>query len=382
MSHSRVLCGATFVLSLVVALGGQRAFAQSDLTKAAVYVQTDGVLGNKVIAFYRHSDGTVTEAGEFATGGIGTQAHGISAGSVTLATVDGQQLLLVCNQGTMDISVFAVQPNNLQLLSRTPSGVLRPNSVTVNGNLLYVAGELSGTITGFTINGAGNVTPIPGSTRLVTLGTVSEPFQVLFINHGSQLAVSDENINGVDVFNVNPVTGLTTNDTFDNAFGLNPFGMDEDQFGHLLVTAGAFDVPGLSTMSSFTENDGGTLTPISKAVKDFQQFECWVVTTSGPGFNAPEYAYIDNTGNSTISSYKVGPDGTLTLANQVAGTAASYPLIGIVDNGISPDSKFYYATTQLPLGALDVYAIQSDGGLVPIQRVTGLPLGLFGNAVK
>lgn len=383
MNHCRSLYGASCaVMMLMLALAWQPAAAQSDLTQGAVYVQTDGLLGNRVIAFFRHSDGTLTEAGRFATGGIGTQAHGISAGSVTLATVDGNPLLLVCNQGTMDLSVFAVHPTSLQLLSITPTGVLRPNSVTVNGNLAYVAGELSGTITGFNINGSGHVTPIPGSTRLVTLGTVSEPFQVLFINHGTELAVSDENINGVDVFNVDPVTGLTTNDTFNNAFGLNPFGMVEDQFGHLLVTAGAFDIPGLSTMSSFSENAGGTLTPVSEAVKDFQQFECWVVTTSGTGFNAPEYAFIDNTGNSTISSYVVNADGTLTLANPVAATAASFPLIGIVDNGITADSKFYYATTQLPLGAMNAYAIQPDGGLVQIQQINGLPLGLFGNAVK
>jgi 6-phosphogluconolactonase len=382
MVHSRTIFGAAFALLLMSALCGQSAFAQSDLTQGAVYAQTDGLLGNQVIAFYRHSDGTLTEAGRFATGGLGTQVHNISAGSVLLATVDGQQLLLVNNMGTNNLSVFAVKPTSLQLLSVTPTGVIRPASVTVFGNLLYEVGELSGTISGFRIDGAGHVTPIPGSQRLVTLGTVSEPFQILFINHGTQLAVSDENTNGVDVFDVDPVTGITTNQTFNNAFGLNPFGMIEDQFGHLLVTAGAFDIPGLSTMSSFSENPGGTLTPISEAVKDFQQFECWVVTTTGNGFTAPEFAYIDNTGNSTISSYRVGADGTLTLANPVAATAASFPLIGIVDNGITADGKFLYATTELPLGAMNVYAVQPDGGLVSIQQINGLPLGLSGNAVK
>ena len=382
MIHLRAFYGAAVALLFTLAFSGKPALAQNDLTQGAVYVQTDGVLGNQIIAFFRHSDGTVTEAGRFATGGLGTQAHGISAGSVTLATVGGAQLLFVTNQGTNDISVFTVLPKRLQFDSITPSGTIRPNSVTISGNLVYVVGEVSGTINGFRADSTGRLTPIPGSTRLVTGGTVSEPFQVLFIKNGTELAVVDENINGVDVYQVDPNTGLTSGPTFNNAFGLNPFGMVEDQFGHLLVTAGGFDLPTQSTMSSFIENDGGTLTPVSELVPDNQQFECWVVTTSGNRFNAPEYAYIDNTGSSTISSYRVGEDGTLTLVNSVAATTVSFPLPGIVDNGITADSKFLYATTQLPLGALDVFAVQSDGSLRAIQRVSGLPLGLFGNAVK
>src|SRR5215469_5239838 len=111
MTNSRAFPLVSFLfLFLMLALTCQPALAQSDLTQGAVYAQTDGLLGNQVIAFFRHSDGTLTEAGRFATGGIGTQAHGISAGSVTLATVNGNPLLLVCNQGSMDLSIFAVHP--------------------------------------------------------------------------------------------------------------------------------------------------------------------------------------------------------------------------------------------------------------------------------
>src|SRR5436853_1153644 len=130
MEKTRTFLSIPAMLALVFALFlTQPASAQSDLTQGAVYMQTDGLLGNQVIAFFRHSDGTVTEAGRFATGGLGTQAHGVSAGSVTLATVGGNPFLLVTNQGTNDLSVFAVHPTSLELRSRTPTGTIRPDSV-------------------------------------------------------------------------------------------------------------------------------------------------------------------------------------------------------------------------------------------------------------
>ncbi len=357
-----------------------QASAQDNLQQGAVYVQTDGTLGNQVIAFFRHSDGTLTEAGRFATGGLGTGAHLVSAGSVTLANINGNQFLYVINTLTSDISVFSVQPTHLAFVQRVPSGTLRPAGVTVHGSLLYVVGEVSANINGFTIDNSGKLTNIPGSSRVVDGAQASEPFQVLFDNTGTLLAVSDENINAVSTFVVDPTTGLTQGPIFNNAFGINPFGMIFDQFNHLFVTAGGFDVPNVSDMSSFTINAGGTLQVVSPNVLNHRQFECWIAITSDAGFNGGHFGFTDNTGDSTISSYFIKPDGSMTLVNSVAATAAAFPLPGIVDNGMSPDSKYYYAASFT--GNINAWAIQPDGGLVSVQQVNGLPIGMAGMAVR
>ncbi|MFN8558217.1 MAG: beta-propeller fold lactonase family protein [Dehalococcoidia bacterium] len=61
------------------------------------------------------------------------------------------QYLFAANAGSNDISVFAVQAGGLRLLDRMASGGVRPTSLTVAGDLLYVlnAGG-TGNITGFT----------------------------------------------------------------------------------------------------------------------------------------------------------------------------------------------------------------------------------------
>jgi 6-phosphogluconolactonase (cycloisomerase 2 family) len=369
-------------LTILATFSCQLAFAQDDLRQGAVYVQTDGTLGNQVLAFFRHADGTLTPAGQFATGGMGTGADLVSAGSVTLATISGNQFLYVVNTASNDISVFSVQSNTLTFVQRVASGVVRPVSTAVHGNLLYVAGPGSGTVTGFTIDSGGRLTQIPGSTRLGTGGTAALLFQALFDNTGRVLAVVEENTNLVDTFVVDQTTGLLSQQPIqNNADGINPFGMAFDVNNHLFVTAGGFNVPNVSDMSSFSVGPGGVLQAISPNVLNGRQFECWVAITTTPNSNGNFYAYTDNTGDNTISSYLIKPDGTLTLQNSVV---ASEPILlnvgaGLVDNAISPDNKYLYTTNFG--GHVSAWTIQSDGGLVLLQQQS-IPVGSGGMALR
>jgi hypothetical protein len=157
-----------------------------------------------------------------------------------------------------------------------------------------------------------------------------------------------------------------------------------DQNNHLLVTAGGFDLPAASSLSSFSIQPGGTLQVISPFVANGRQFECWIAVTMGANFaSGGQYAYTTNTGDNTISSYLVRPDGSLILVNSVAATVPFIPIIGgigVVDNGISSNNKYMYAADFI--GSVNAWAIQADGGLVSIQRVEGLPVGLAGMAVR
>ena len=114
----------------------------------AVFVQTDNTAGNRVVAYDRAADGTLTPAGSYATGGRG----GILAGSVVDHTASQGSLthdprhglLYAVNAGSDTISVFAVRGDRLALRQVLGSGGTFPVSVAVHGDLVYVLNALNG----------------------------------------------------------------------------------------------------------------------------------------------------------------------------------------------------------------------------------------------
>ncbi|MGH3407343.1 MAG: hypothetical protein ACRDRJ_33305 [Streptosporangiaceae bacterium] len=52
---------------------GYRGFAGA---RHAVFVQTDNLAGNQVVAYHRAADGTLTQSATYATGGLGGQLSG------------------------------------------------------------------------------------------------------------------------------------------------------------------------------------------------------------------------------------------------------------------------------------------------------------------
>jgi 6-phosphogluconolactonase (cycloisomerase 2 family) len=138
------------------------------LHAGAVYVLTNQV-NNAVAAFHRAADGRLTTAGEFSTGGAGDPVAippdpptDPLASQGALVFGPGNQFLFAVNAGSNQISVLSVQRANLDLVDVVDSGGVRPISLTVHENLLYVLNE-GGTpnITGFTIGGDGTLAPWP-----------------------------------------------------------------------------------------------------------------------------------------------------------------------------------------------------------------------------
>ena len=101
-----------------------------------VYVQTNEPERNRVLAFRRAGDGTLTPAGGYETGEAGDgKPHLTSQGSVVL-TGDGRYLL-VTNAASGDLSVFAVGPDGLTLLETVRTG-RAPKSAAEHAGLVYV----------------------------------------------------------------------------------------------------------------------------------------------------------------------------------------------------------------------------------------------------
>src|SRR5437879_4888179 len=160
-------------IPLTLALAGVTSASASTAHPSAVtghlYVNdnTEGV--NTIAAFDRHADGTLTPiAGSpFATGGAGT-GKGIGSQGALQVSPDGRYLLAV-DAGSSQISVLRIKPDGA--LGNVGGGTVssggsEPVSVTVHGDLVYVANAGAGAsnYTGFTLNSGGHLSPLAAST--------------------------------------------------------------------------------------------------------------------------------------------------------------------------------------------------------------------------
>src|SRR3954452_5987548 len=68
--------GASMALTTTIVAGLTSTANAEPRSQHAVFVQTDNLAGNEVVAYQRNASGTLTEAGRFATGGLGGLATG------------------------------------------------------------------------------------------------------------------------------------------------------------------------------------------------------------------------------------------------------------------------------------------------------------------
>jgi 6-phosphogluconolactonase len=285
------------------------------------------------------------------------------------------QFLFAVNAGSNEISVLAVRTDELELVDTFDSGGIRPISLTVHENLLYVLNE-GGTpnITGFTIGEGGVLTPLAGSTRPLIGGAMADPAQVGFGPDGSLLVVAEKMGNRLDTYTIG-ADGLPGEPIENASSGMTPFGFAFNNNGYLVVSEAFGGMPGLSKASSYNAPASGMLSILSGSVPNSQTASCWVVIVSNGRF-----AFISNTGNGTISSYSVSDDGSLTLSNAVAASTGtgSAP----IDMALSNKNRYLYVTDN-GRQLLHAFAVGQDGTtLTPIDEEGGLPFGAQGIAAK
>ena len=101
--------------------------SQSAQTVGGVFVSTNGLNGNAVVAFARAADGSLTPTGTFATGGTGIGGVGDPlASQFVVALSHNARFLVVANAGSNDVSSFTVDGGSLTLVGRASSGGDRP----------------------------------------------------------------------------------------------------------------------------------------------------------------------------------------------------------------------------------------------------------------
>jgi 6-phosphogluconolactonase (cycloisomerase 2 family) len=349
---SRLIAGAAATLAVTAAFV-QPARAESGdhgnaRSVSQVYEATNAAAGNAIQVFERASDGTLSVGALVPTGGVGTGSSLASQGGVTR---EGNRLLVV-NGGDNTVTSFVITRDGLSRRDVEPSGGVGPFSVTVSDNLVYVLNAGSDAITGFRLNGHGDLRPIAGSTRPLS-GTGTGAAQVQFNRDGDSLVVTEKTTNKIDTFAVDH-RGLVAGVTVTNSVGVTPYGFDIDRRDHVIVSEAA-----TGSASSYQLRDG-SLDVISSAVVDTQGAPCWLIAS-----HDGQFAFTTNAASGTISSYRIARDGSLTLLAAVAGT----PGAGPTDVAQSGDGQFLYARVRN--GDIASFAVGADGSLTDLGTVTG-----------
>ena len=341
--------GVAVLVSLLGVSGGSALAEQSH--RQAVYTSSNATAGNAVLVFNRAPDGGLTAAGSFSTGGTGTGAGLGSQGALAL-NEEGNRLFVV-NAGSNDVSVLAVRQNGLSLLDRVSSGGLMPISLTVRRHLLYVLNAGTPNISGFRIEENGHLSPIAGSTQALSAGAAG-PAEVAFSPNGEWLAVTEKGSSKIDTYKVND-HGVASAAVTTVSHGSTPFGFAFDPRGRLIVSEAA-----ANAVSSYDVAHNGALNVVTGSLVDVGQgAPCWVAVTENG-----RYAYAANAHSGTITGFKVGHDGSLTLLNASAITGQASGLT-VLDMAFSDGDKFLYVLNGMDK-KFNVFAVGSDGSLTNV----------------
>jgi 6-phosphogluconolactonase (cycloisomerase 2 family) len=362
-------------LAAVLGAAFAAAHAAAASPSAVVWVQSNEPSGNSIVVYDRGADGRLTRAGAYPTGGNGGVAapgtesdHLASQGSLVYDSAG--RLLFAVNAGSNSVSTFSVQGDRLQLESVVPSGGQFPASIAVHGGLAYVLNSGgTGTVQGFRIAGD-HLVPIPGSARSLGLANSDPPFfltspgQVGFTPSGRQLLVTTKaSENTIDVFQVGANGRLSATPVRNASATPVPFAFTFTPTGRLAVGEAA-----ASTLSTYAIQPDGTLTG-AKSEPDGEVALCWITRVGS-------YYYVSNTGSNTLSGYTVAPDGQPSLVGATGVVATTGP--GPIDSTSPPGTSFLYAETGS--GTVDEFTVDADGSLTPLGAVGGLPTGIEGIA--
>ena len=335
------------------------------ITPGAVFVQTNDASSNQVVAFGRSAAGALARLDTYETGGTGNGVpHLPSQGSLVVA---GDRLL-VTNAGSDDVSVFAIDDDGLTLVDRAPAGA-SPRSVAVHGSLVYVLGTAG--LTGLRLAADGTLASIDGSTRALS-SAEADGAQIAFTPNGRTVVVTERVTDRISTYAVDE-DGLLDGPIAHPSSGATPYGFDFGADGVLVVTEAFGGQSGAAAASSYRLNGAPGLVPVSASVQNTRSEVCWAAVSKDGRF-----AYVTNFGDSTISSYRIGGDGSIDLLDAVAASTRLGEK-GIRDEALSADGRFLFAL-DADSQRIHSWTVASDGGLVPAGTADGLPATVAGLA--
>jgi len=332
----------------------------------------------------------LTPAGFVSTGGSGTGDFLDAQGSLVLS--EDKERLFAVNALSNEISVFAVDNNGgIILIDKVPSGGERPNSLTVRGKLLYVLNSGgSGNVTAFQVSSSGKLIQIPGSTsNLSTTETLScprrgdagrvcsatGPAQIEFNPEGNLIVVTERLTSRVLSYKVEGDGRATLEDVFQAEPGSAPFGFQFAPRGRLIVSNNFLDAAGLGAASSYVVHSNGDLQQVTGLLANQQTSSCWVVVT-----NDGQFAITANPMTSSLTTYGINQDGSISIANLVAAEIVNGDPH---DMSLSRDGQFLFVLNGRH-ATVSSFRVGEDGTLTSLEQpaATGFPAFAVGMAAR
>ncbi|HET6856359.1 MAG TPA: beta-propeller fold lactonase family protein [Streptomyces sp.] len=339
----------------------------------AVFVQGNELDGNTIHVFARGDDGRLSPSGTYATGGRGGDQVDAPTDSLasqgSLVYDEASGMLLAVNAGSGTVTSFRVEGQQLKDRRVVGSGGPFPAGVAVHGKVAYVmnAGG-AGSVQGFNITNEG-LKPLKGSHRSLGLDNEdiprfdTSPGEVEFAPDGRTLMVTTKGNNTVEVFPMKR-DGLpaVAEPVVNKSAGGVPFAISFDRTGKRMLVAEAEK----STVTTYKVRHDGKLKVLQEPLANGQETLCWLE-------RAGNYFYGGNTGNSTVTGYRMDERGKLTLTNEV-GIAAppSANSQGVIDLAVTEDEKFVYVQNAVS-GTVDGFRVEADGALTKVTTAEGLP---------
>ncbi len=336
-------------------------------SEASVFVLTNDNVKNEVLTYRADYDGQFALVSRTETGGRGSGGKTDPLQSQGALTLSGDHtLLFAVNSASGSISSFHIFHGAPFLVDKESSGGAFPVAVTEHNGTVYVLDASgSGAIVVFKADGFGKLHEIPNSIQYL-MGTNSGASSISVSPNGHWLVVIEKVSNSIDVFPIQPdgtlgrVVGNTsvTPGAFATVFTPN---------GQLIVSENQpSSGTDTSSISSYTIDAKGTLTPISQSLPTEGNGNCWnAISPNG------KWVYVDNAGTFTVVGFSIASSGALT---PIAGTVLSALPDGAnnLDMTIGGDGKYLF-NLQSGTGAIGVFTINSDGTLNQLGDIEGLP---------
>jgi 6-phosphogluconolactonase (cycloisomerase 2 family) len=338
--------------------------AAPSLLDGAVYTMTNGTGGNAVLAFWRASDGTLSIPVAYPTGGFGTGSNLGNQGGLALSK-NGRRLFVV-NTGSAEITSFEVTPNRLKNPSNVTSGGLQPISVATHGNLVYVLNAGSDAIAGFKVNSNGRLKPLANSNRSLS-GTGVRPAQIGFSPDGRNLVITEKATNRIVIFRLKENGLPKSNPTVIPSPAPTPCGFDFAGKRFLLVSEAANGAAGAGSVSSFRVAQNGAVWSLNAAVPTLQTATCWLKARPNG-----KQAYATNAGSQTLTGYQVSSQGSIKLLNGDGASATLEPGSNPTDLAFSRNGRFLY-TVNDGNHSISSFRVGDNGSLRLIANTAGLP---------
>ncbi|MGA8270518.1 MAG: beta-propeller fold lactonase family protein [Candidatus Sulfotelmatobacter sp.] len=333
----------------------------------SIFVMTNNNTQNEVLTYQPGWNGQFVLRSRVATGGRGSGGETDplqSQGSLTLS--GDHTLLFAVNAASGTVSSFRVFDGLPFLADQESSGGAFPIAVAEHNGLVYVldAGG-NGAVVPFRADRLGRLHEIQNSPAFLT-GLNSGASSISVSPNGQWLIVIEKASNSIDVFPVHPDGTLGTV-IANTSVTPGVFATGFTPNGQLIVSENQpSNGTDTSSISSYTINPNGTITAISQSIPSDGNGNCWnAITPNG------KWVFVDNAGTFTVAGFSIAANGALT---PIAGTILSTLPDGStnLDMTTSGDGKYLFNLLS-GSGALGVYTINSDGTLTQLGDIEGLP---------